>query len=205
MRFLALPLGAVALMFYIINVLIANAFPARSAEAPSFHQEVECLAITMYWEGERGNDADQAAIAQNVLNRTLHSAYGNSVCEVINQAKLVNGRTVYQYSFMGDNRPHPATQMPSHHWVFSQFLAEQILRDWYSNGRRNKQVFAEVRWQVAHSTHYHTPAVQPLWSTVDVENCRLKPLGQIGAHLHYAEYAKADPIGHRLCRLALQK
>lgn len=204
MRILILPLTAVTLMLYFISTLIATLSPAK-AETFTFKNEVECLALTLYWEGARGDKTDQAAIAQNVLNRTLHGGYRDSVCKVVGQAKLVNGRKVAQYSFITDDRPHPATQNPNYHWEVTLTMAWEILSDWYSNQYRGMQAYAEARQKAATSTHYHTPAVSPRWSTVDVENCRLQPLGLIGAHLHYADFAKSDPIGYHVCRLARQK
>jgi len=163
-----------------------------------------CLARTLYWEaasGPRGEGdvTDMLAIAQNVVERAESTHYADTVCGVVNEVRTskVSGQDVAMYSYTFDRRGTPKGPK----WFKAQTVASGVLNDWATNGR-NFQYYPEVRTLVAHSVNYHAEmANRPHWAKADVDECRLLPLGKIGAHYHYANFRAVDRTAWEECKL----
>ncbi|MBI1309569.1 MAG: hypothetical protein GC129_06980 [Proteobacteria bacterium] len=162
-----------------------------------------CLARTLYFEASskphsEGDLTDMLAIGQDIVERVASNAYAETVCGVVNEVRTskVTGEDVAMYSYTFDRRGTPQ----GHKWVKAQIVAKYLLKDWQTNGR-NFQYYPEVRRLASHSVNYHAEGVRPYWAKADVDNCRLLPLGKIGAHYHYANFREVDKAGYEACRV----
>lgn len=168
-----------------------------------FAQEARCLSLTLFWEGKRSNVEDQAAIAQNIVERTVSGQHPTTICGVTNEIRLAktSGRPTAMYSYIFDGRADPAI-FSGKDWEVSQRIAKFVMQDWADN-KRNFSYFAETRRLVSYSINYHAEMkVWPTWAYEDVKSCRFKPLGKIAGHYHYADFRRADPEGYRACLAA---
>jgi len=136
---------------------------------PENEPEAWCLAQNVYYEARGSNLADQAAVADVVLNRVKDERYPNTICEVVQQGLK-----------------HPNGQMKRHQCQFS----------WYCDGKsdypRDKDAWASAQ-QTAYmmiyykdyrgitegATHYHAHYVGPEWAR------DLQLIGRIGVHIFY--------------------
>ena len=141
--------------------------------------QLQCLALNIYHEARSDNYAGRMAVADVTLNRVEHSRFPDSVCEVVQQAKLSDwhlerGREVplrhkCQFSWFCDGRDDEPRDEDC--WQEAQLLAYNVL------------VNNELRGITEGATHYHATYVLPKWSTD--RNMRL--IGRIGAHIFYRQ------------------
>lgn len=133
-------------------------FETAASQAATLH----CLAQAIYYEARSESLAGQLAVAQVVLNRSAHRAYPATVCGVVFEGyERVTG---CQFSFTCDGSMAIAPRGKS--WV------------------RSKQVAAHAMFEmsditIGRATHYHTTAVNPVWSNT------LLRTANIGAHIFY--------------------
>ena len=131
--------------------------------------EAWCLAQNIYYEARGSNLADQAAVADVVLNRVKDTRYPNTICKVVKQGR--------QYAS-------------------GQMIRNQCQFSWYCDGKsdypRDKEAWTKAQ-QTAYmmiyhqdyrgitegSTHYHADYVAPNWAR------DLQLVGQIGVHIFY--------------------
>lgn len=137
--------------------------PKYSAEA------LHCLAQNIYFEARGSNLADKVAVADVVLNRKKDNRYPNTVCGVVQQAKLdANGqprRNQCQFSWYCDgkaDKPHDADR-----WEEAKLLSYQIL------------IHDRYRGITEGATHYHATYVNPRWAS------SFQMVGRIGEHIFY--------------------
>ena len=164
-------------------IIPARAFP-RSGTSLDRARAQQCLTTAIYYEAATEPADGKRAVAQVVLNRVLHPAFPNSVCDVVYQgSERVTG---CQFSFTCDGsllRP-PARR----EWEESATVAADALA-----GR----VFAPVGL----ATHYHTWRVWPRWGRSLVSTVA------VGAHIFHrlrgwwgtapafrARYAGGEPL-----------
>ena len=165
------------------TVVPARAFP-RGGTALDRARAQQCLTTAIYYEAATEPADGKRAVAQVVLNRVLHPAFPNSVCDVVYQGS--ERATGCQFSFTCDGsllRP-PARR----EWEESATVAADALA-----GR----VFAPVGL----ATHYHTWRVWPRWGRSLVSTVA------VGAHIFHrlrgwwgtapafrARYAGGEPL-----------
>lgn len=131
--------------------------------------EAYCLALNVYYEARGSSLADQAAVADVVINRMHDDRYPDTMCAVVQQGEQ-----------------HANGQMKRHRCQFS----------WYCDGKadvpRNGDAWARAQY-VAYNmiymetfrgitegaTHYHANYVEPGWAKT------LTLVGQIGSHIFY--------------------
>jgi hypothetical protein len=122
---------------------------------------LKCLTQAVYHEAAFEPLSGRRAVAQVVLNRSMHPAFPKSVCGVVYQG--VN-RPVCQFSFTCDGslnrRPEPAA------WQQAEAVARAALNGY-------------VEPSVGYATHYHANYVSPYWAP------KLVKITQIGAHIFY--------------------
>lgn len=118
---------------------------------------VKCLAQNIYFESRGSNLADQAAVADVVMNRVESSRYPNTVCGVIHQYK--------QFSWYWDGKSDRMTDTVAAKSAY--YLAHQML----TNGR--------FRGISEGADHYHATYVSPYWAK------SFELIGQIGQHKFY--------------------
>jgi N-acetylmuramoyl-L-alanine amidase len=132
-------------------------------------EQAWCLAQNIYYEARGSNLADQAAVADVVLNRVNDSRYPNTVCEVVQQGrKHVNGqmkRNQCQFSWYCDGKSDYPTNKDS--WASAQQTAYMML------------YLEQFRGLTEGATHYHANYIEPKWIK------ELHLVGRIGDHIFY--------------------
>jgi spore germination cell wall hydrolase CwlJ-like protein len=132
-------------------------------------EQAWCLAQNIYYEARGSNLADQAAVADVVLNRVKDTRYPNTVCEVVHQGrKHANGtmkRNQCQFSWYCDGKSDYPTNKDS--WASAQQTAYMML------------YLEQFRGITEGSTHYHADYVKPKWAK------ELQLVGRIGEHIFY--------------------
>jgi len=115
-----------------------------------------CMALNIYHEARDQPLAGQLAVAQVVVNRTLHEDYPSSVCSVVKQK--------HQFSWLWDDISDKPYEKEA--WKLSQQIAKSVLA-----GRTTEIVEG--------ATHYHATSVTPGWSK------RLERVVKIDKHIFY--------------------
>ena len=159
-----------------IILALAMLMAASSASAnmnvlftPENEPEVWCLAQNIYYEARGSNLADQAAVADVVLNRVKDSRYPNTICEVVQQGKQhANGQMVRnrcQFSWYCDGKSDYPTNQEA--WTAAQQTAYMMI------------YYDDYRGITEGATHYHADYVKPKWAR------DLQLVGRIGVHIFY--------------------
>ena len=128
-----------------------------------------CLAQNIYYEARSSNLADQAAVADVVLNRVQDTRYPNTICEVVKQGRQdSNGnmiRNQCQFSWYCDGKSDYPTNKDS--WVSAQQTAYMMI------------YHSDFRGITEGATHYHATYVSPKWAK------QKQLVGRIGNHIYY--------------------
>lgn len=138
------------------NGTIEPARPAIDA------RELNCLSQAVYYEARGESYQGQVAVAEVVVNRTRSSAYPKTICSVVYQG--ANRSTGCQFTFTCDGSAHRRPRGRA--WERAQQVASQVMQGY-------------ARPVTQRATHYHTRAVDPVWSSMLVETTR------IGTHIFY--------------------
>ncbi len=136
---------------------------APRRQAPAINQsERNCLAQTIYYEARGETQRGQVAVAEVVMNRVRSPHYPNTVCNVVYQGS--ERSTGCQFTFTCDGS---LGQRPrGRGWEQAQRVATAVMMGY------TRPV---TQW----ATHYHTEAVNPVWSAGLVETTT------IGTHIFY--------------------
>jgi len=126
-------------------------------------QQLDCLTTAIYYEARSEPIAGQLAVAQVVLNRTNSSVYPSTVCEVVYQGS--NRSTGCQFSFTCDGSLN--TEPKDRVLARSRASAVNVLLEMNGNAT------------IERATHYHTIAVNPIWSA------NLLRTANVGSHVFY--------------------
>jgi N-acetylmuramoyl-L-alanine amidase len=128
-----------------------------------------CLALNIYYEARSSNLADQAAVANVVINRTNDRRYPDTICGVVHQGiKDASGnmvRNMCQFSWYCDGKDDTPNNVNA--WVEAQMLAWQVIEN------------DKYRGLTEGATHYHATYVHPSWAK------SLQLVGRIGEHIFY--------------------
>ena len=132
-------------------------------------REFECLALNVYFESRGEPLAGQYAVAAVTLNRVVHPAFPDSICQVVMQGAEL-GANKCQFSWVCDrysDRPRGKAA-----WERAKQVAFTTL-------------FLDRPDPTAGAIYFHSTWVLPAWS-----HTMLK-LGQIGGHVFYREPVSA--------------
>jgi spore germination cell wall hydrolase CwlJ-like protein len=139
--------------------------------------DTHCLALNIYYEARNDNLAGKVAVSDVVFNRMLDARYPNTICGVVQQAKLsqwhldrgreVPVRNMCQFSWFCDGLPDTPRRGKS--WDESQLIAQNFL------------TYGEYRGITEGATHYHATYVDPSWAT----SRGMHMIGRIGEHIFY--------------------
>ena len=133
------------------------------------YPEHYCLALNIYYEARGSSLADQAGVANVVLNRTNDRRYPDTICGVVYQGeKDANGNMIRhrcQFSWYCDGKSDVPTDRDL--WIAAQMLA------WYMIEENMYRGLTEG------ATHYHADYVNPRWKR------DLQLVGRIGEHIFY--------------------
>jgi spore germination cell wall hydrolase CwlJ-like protein len=131
--------------------------------------QVYCLAQNIYFEARGSTLADQAAVADVVLNRVQARGFPGTVCGVVKQAhRDASGnvkRNKCQFSWYCDKSGDSPKEAKA--WLSAQYVAYSMIHKNYLRGITNG------------ATHYHASYVKPYWRKA------FDPVAQIGAHIYY--------------------
>lgn len=128
-------------------------------------QNLQCLALNVYYEARGESTAGQYAVAEVTMNRVASDYYPDTVCGVVYQKRWDYLRRRYVGAFSWtelDSRPAPEGRQ----WRRALRVAEAV---YY---KRHVPKLDGV-------LHYHAVHIRPSWSR------GRKPVARIGSHLFY--------------------
>ncbi len=125
-------------------------------------RELHCLSEAVYYEARGETYRGQLAVAEVVMNRVKSGIYPHSVCGVVYQGSQRDIGCQFTFTCDGslDRRPRGGA------WERAQHVATQVMLGY-------------ARPITHRATHYHTVAVNPIWSAGLVETA------SIGSHVFY--------------------
>jgi spore germination cell wall hydrolase CwlJ-like protein len=134
-------------------------------------QDLECLALNIYWEARSEPEVGKLAIAKVTLNRVGHPLFGSSICEVVYQGPIGgprwqrrHGRYECQFSWVCDritNKPQDDEA-----WRAARDIAFEA-------------IYLGLPDPTNGSLWYHAHYVRPDWAD------RRHELTRIGKHIFY--------------------
>lgn len=137
--------------------------PSGVFDAAKFKsQEHRCLAEAIYYEARSETKSGQKAVAEVVHNRVKSKHYPNTICGVVYQGAERSTGCQFSFTCDGSTMREPRGK----HWKRSQEVA-------------TLSITGGVKPFTDRSTHYHTVAIKPHWSS------NLRPTKQIGYHKFY--------------------
>lgn len=132
-------------------------------------EQTVCMALNIYYEARGSNLADQAAVADVVLNRVYDTRYPNDICGVVQDGKQNSDgsmvRDACQFSWYCDGKSDKPRDLDR--WNEAQMIAYNMVNE------------GKYRGITEGSTHYHATYVKPYWAS------SLQMVGRIGAHIFY--------------------
>lgn len=149
-----------------------NAKAIRISAMPSGHrldgqvlQDLQCLALNIYWEARSEPMYGQLAVAAVTMNRVRNERFPDTVCEVVKQGGWKR-RHQCQFSWWCDGKRDEPMEQEA--WRRAQFLARLAYAGVSSDPTKG------ALW-------YHTEDVSPYWGAVK------HPITKIGRHVFYVD------------------
>jgi hypothetical protein len=133
--------------------------PAQPAVDPRQH---DCLSQAIYYEARGESQRGQVAVAEVIMNRVRSPYYPKSICRVVYQGSERGTGCQFTFTCDGSLSHNPRGRA----WTQAQRVATAVMLGY-------------ARPVTQHATHYHTTAVNPVWSAGLVETT------QIGTHVFY--------------------
>ena len=143
---------------------VLPAYAEKIEQEKFIAQELQCLALNIYFETRAVSMADAMAVSDVVQNRVESHRYPDTVCDVIYDGGETK-RHKCQFSWYCDGKAD--TPKNSEAWERSRKFA----RDFYVHGM--------YRGITEGSTHYHASYVKPYWAPT------LDRVTRIGSHIFY--------------------
>lgn len=138
---------------------LASARPAQQAVNPHEHA---CLSQAIYYEARGESQRGQVAVAEVIMNRVRSGYYPSSICGVVYQGSARATGCQFTFTCDGSLGQRPRGRA----WDRAQRVATAVMLGY-------------TRPVTQHATHYHTHAVNPVWSSGLVETTN------IGTHVFY--------------------
>jgi len=138
-------------------------------ELEAKQNQVDCVAEAIYFEARGEPLVGQLAVANVINNRVKSSKFPDTYCDVVYQAKRINGKIVKNkcaFSFYCDGKVEKIRDKKAYK------LAKNIAK------LSMQEVYVDITRK---ATHFHATYVNPYWST------HLEYLGKIGKHKFYHE------------------
>ncbi|MCP4330899.1 MAG: cell wall hydrolase [Alphaproteobacteria bacterium] len=153
--------GAAAALVVVILAGLVSLFRGETKIA-ALDDEIECLALNVYFEARSEDQRGQSAIAHLTLNRVDSPAFPDTVCGVVTQGQ--GGRHRCQFSWYCDGL-HDSPANPAA-WENAMRIARAA-----RSARGNDPTRGAV--------YFHLRRVEPLWAE------KLTRTVEIGDHLFY--------------------
>jgi hypothetical protein len=122
----------------------------------------DCLSQAIYYEARGESQRGQVAVAEVILNRVRSPYYPKTICRVVYQGSERGTGCQFTFTCDGSLNHNPRGRA----WTQAQRVATAVMLGY-------------ARPVTQHATHYHTTAVNPVWSAGLVETT------QIGTHVFY--------------------
>ena len=137
--------AAWAVVLVLAGYLVAP--PPAAAAGVDVRRELECLALTIYFEARGEPDEGKIAVGHVVMNRATHPLFPHKVCEVVQQGgeKL---RFRCQFTWWCDGRSDQPADWRA--WEKSKALARVVYWDY------SRDPTAGALW-------YHADYARPRW------------------------------------------
>lgn len=153
----------------LLSGVIAAPVPPRlvmpAADGPHLGEELQCLALNIYWEARSETWRGQVAVAMVTLNRVAARAFPDTVCDVVRQGGEQR-RFRCQFTWYCDGkRDIPENAVA---WRRAQEVAYAVL-------------FLGPLDPTHGALFYHADYVDPPWSHL------MTPTTQIGRHVYYID------------------
>ena len=152
-------------LFAVLALAGPLAFAGPAAADMDVTEELECLALTIYFEARGEPDKGKLAVGHVVMNRASHPFFPEAICDVVKQGgeKL---RYRCQFTWWCDGLSDRPKEWQA--WRKSMALARRVYWDHSADPTDG------ALW-------YHADTVQPSWRTA------LAPGPKIGRHLFYRQ------------------
>lgn len=152
-------------------ITATSATPTSESYVPT-NQDIECLAMNMYFEARGEGTTGKLAVATVTLNRAAHPKFPNSICEVVYQKTKVKEKTVCQFSWYCN--PAARLNTSSKQYKASIVLAIRLFTE-------NLHIT-----ELKDALYFHNEQVSPNWN--------LPKVATIGNHTFYsAKPARRSP------------
>ncbi|MFQ5772978.1 MAG: cell wall hydrolase [Kiloniellaceae bacterium] len=147
----------------VLGLLAQVVLTGPAAAGIDVYEELECLALTIYFEARGEPDEGKLAVGHVVMNRASHPLFPKAVCDVVRQGgdKL---RYRCQFTWWCDGHSDRPTEWRA--WERSKALARRIYWDY------SQDPTGGALW-------YHAEGADPGWRH------RLDPGPKIGRHVFY--------------------
>lgn len=131
--------------------------------------EIKCMALNLYHESRGSSLADQAAVADVVMNRVESSKFPNTICGVVRQGRYWKGNPVRNkchFSWYCDGKSDRMRNTDAAESAY--LLAYQVIN------------YKRFRGITEGSDHYHATYIKdPYWTK------SFNLVGTIGKHVYY--------------------
>jgi spore germination cell wall hydrolase CwlJ-like protein len=152
----------------IMTCLGLNLSHAKETQPPQ--EELQCLAVAIYFEARGEPEKGQLAVGRVIVNRAQSGDYPDTVCGVVYQG--AERKNACQFSFACDGIPDVVKDKRLFAEIKTRAVA--ILACNLACGE-----VLERRGSLWASTHYHASFVNPYWAK------DLKRTGRVGQHIFY--------------------
>ena len=129
-----------------------------------------CMAEAMYFEARNQGIFGMLAVGVVIRNRVDHPDYPSTVCGVVRQGRLSDGRLrkwQCQFTFYCDGKPEDPEDQKA--WTMAQYLAGLVIESQL------------MLVGMENATHYHATTVRPQWAQ------RFVVCKRIGSHIFYEQ------------------
>ena len=129
-----------------------------------------CMAAAMYFEARNQGIFGMLAVGVGIRNRGDHPDYPSTVCGVVRQGRLSDGRLrkwQCQFTFYCDGKPEDPEDQKA--WTMAQYLAGLVIESQL------------MLVGMENATHYHATTVRPQWAQ------RFVVCKRIGSHIFYEQ------------------
>ena len=159
---LRLALAAAAIFSFIVLSSYVAPVAAAPGLAYDINEEIECLALTIYFEARGEDDTGKLAVGHVVMNRVMDEKFPSRICDVVRQGGEARYRCQFTWWCDGlSDRPANVTA-----WQRSAALARRVFWGFSDDPTEG------ALW-------YHADYVAPAWES------QLSRGPKIGRHIFY--------------------
>jgi len=131
-------------------------------------KQISCLARNVYYEARGESIEGQKAVALVTLNRVENSMFPDTICGVVNERKVVKGRTKCQFSWRCESHTNPKKAVRQSHESYQAALTAILEYETLTTTLVTKDTL-----------FFHAKHVRPFWRKVK------QRLTRIDNHIFY--------------------